>query len=200
MPNKSPIYAPLTLHVSGFASTDRHNIQHCPTSFNVVLQHLVKNACMLCVFKQHNSYWTVLLHIYMCFRIWSICSCFMVLYVPILVAFDDEHCWEPYMAHGNFSSSDISYQLGTIVTFACSPGFVLEQGSATIECIGPSNPHWNDSEPVCKGNFQSLSFVCTMHSTIFANISCQLPFWKFQPTLPLKPTLSSRIQQGYNSF
>uniref|UniRef100_A0A674MG87 Seizure related 6 homolog like 2 n=1 Tax=Takifugu rubripes TaxID=31033 RepID=A0A674MG87_TAKRU len=65
-------------------------------------------------------------------------------------AFDDEHCWEPYMPHGNFSSSDISYQLGTTVTFACSPGFVMEQGSGTIECIDPSNPHWNDSEPMCK--------------------------------------------------
>ncbi|CAF91802.1 unnamed protein product [Tetraodon nigroviridis] len=75
--------------------------------------------------------------------------------IPLLFAlryeaFDDEHCWEPYMPHGNFSSSDISYQLGTTVTFSCSPGFVMEQGSATIECIDPSNPHWNDSEPVCK--------------------------------------------------
>lgn len=68
-----------------------------------------------------------------------------------LSAFDDEHCWEPYMPHGNFSSSDITYQLGTTVTFACSPGFVMEQGSATIECVDPSNPHWNDSEPVCRG-------------------------------------------------
>lgn len=56
------------------------------------------------------------------------------------------------MAHGNFSSSDITYQLGTTVTFSCSPGFVMEQGSGTIECIDPSNPHWNDSEPVCRGN------------------------------------------------
>lgn len=71
---------------------------------------------------------------------------------PLRQAFDDEHCWEPYMAHGNFSSSDITYQLGTTVTFSCSPGFVMEQGSGTIECIDPSNPHWNDSEPVCRGN------------------------------------------------
>lgn len=70
-----------------------------------------------------------------------------------VLAFDDEHCWEPYMPHGNFSSSDITYQLGTTVTFACSPGFVMDQGSGTIECVDPSNPHWNDSEPVCKGKF-----------------------------------------------
>lgn len=74
------------------------------------------------------------------------------------------------MPHGNFSSSDISYQLGTIVTFACSPGFVMEQGSGTIECIDPSNPHWNDSEPVCKGNPHSFSSGCRLHSTIFINI------------------------------
>lgn len=85
---------------------------------------------------------------------------------PFLLAFDDEHCWEPYMPHGNFSSSDISYQLGTTVTFACSPGFVMEQGSGTIECIDPSNPHWNDSEPVCKGNSHSFNFVCTVFPTI----------------------------------
>uniref|UniRef100_A0A8C4I7G1 Seizure related 6 homolog (mouse)-like 2 n=1 Tax=Dicentrarchus labrax TaxID=13489 RepID=A0A8C4I7G1_DICLA len=75
--------------------------------------------------------------------------------IPLLLAlryeaFDDEHCWEPYIPHGNFSSSDITYQLGTTVTFTCSPGFVMEQGSGTIECVDPSNPHWNDSEPVCK--------------------------------------------------
>lgn len=80
------------------------------------------------------------------------------------------------MPHGNFSSSDISYQLGTTVTFSCSPGFVMEQGSATIECIDPSNPHWNDSEPVCKGNFNSFWFGCTVHSTIFVNAYYQIPF------------------------
>ncbi|CAL9693871.1 unnamed protein product [Knipowitschia caucasica] len=75
--------------------------------------------------------------------------------IPLLLAlryeaFDDEHCWEPYMPHGNFTSSDLSFQLGTTVTFSCSPGFVMEQGSSAIECVDPSNPHWNDTEPVCK--------------------------------------------------
>lgn len=55
------------------------------------------------------------------------------------------------MPNGNFTSSDISYQLGTIVTFSCSPGFIMDPGSGTIECVDPNNPHWNDSEPVCKG-------------------------------------------------
>lgn len=77
----------------------------------------------------------------------------------VFEAFDDEHCWEPYMPHGNFSSSDISYQLGTIVTFSCSPGFVMEQGSGTIECVDPGNPHWNDSEPVCRGKLNMLAVV-----------------------------------------
>ncbi|KAK7939743.1 hypothetical protein WMY93_003069 [Mugilogobius chulae] len=75
--------------------------------------------------------------------------------IPLLLAlryeaFDDEHCWEPYMPHGNFTSSDLTFQLGTTVSFTCSPGFVMEQGSSAIECVDPSNPHWNDTEPVCK--------------------------------------------------
>lgn len=76
---------------------------------------------------------------------------FFCLFVFCFPAFDDEHCWEPFMPHGNFSSSDITFQLGTTVTFTCSPGYVMEQGSGTIECVDPGNPHWNDSEPVCRG-------------------------------------------------
>uniref|UniRef100_A0A8C7UV11 Seizure related 6 homolog (mouse)-like 2 n=1 Tax=Oncorhynchus mykiss TaxID=8022 RepID=A0A8C7UV11_ONCMY len=56
----------------------------------------------------------------------------------------------PYLPHGNFSSSDITFPLGTTVIFSCSPGFVMEQGSGVIECVDPSDPHWNESEPVCK--------------------------------------------------
>uniref|UniRef100_A0A6Q2Z757 Seizure 6-like protein 2 n=1 Tax=Esox lucius TaxID=8010 RepID=A0A6Q2Z757_ESOLU len=75
--------------------------------------------------------------------------------IPLLLslryeAFDGEHCYEPYLHHGNFSSSDITFPLGTIVTFSCSPGFVMDQGSGVIECVDSSDPHWNESEPVCK--------------------------------------------------
>lgn len=68
-----------------------------------------------------------------------------------LPAYDGEHCYEPYLPHGNFSSSDITFPLGTVVTFSCSPGFIMEQGSGVMECVDPSEPHWNESEPVCKG-------------------------------------------------
>nr|XP_046209138.1 seizure protein 6 homolog isoform X3 [Oncorhynchus gorbuscha] len=76
-------------------------------------------------------------------------------FIPLLLAlryeaFDGEHCYEPYLPHGNFSSSDITFPLGTTVTFSCSPGFVMEQGSGVIECVDPRDPHWNESEPVCK--------------------------------------------------
>ncbi|KAG7266422.1 hypothetical protein CRUP_001987 [Coryphaenoides rupestris] len=47
-------------------------------------------------------------------------------------------------------SSDITFQLGTVVTFACSPGFLMEQGSGSIECVDPSDPRWNETEPVCR--------------------------------------------------
>jgi len=71
--------------------------------------------------------------------------------ITSLSAFDGEHCYEPYLPHGNFSSSDITFPLGTIVTFSCSPGFVMEQGSGVMECVDPNDPHWNESEPVCRG-------------------------------------------------
>ncbi|XP_065136858.1 seizure protein 6 homolog isoform X2 [Paramisgurnus dabryanus] len=75
--------------------------------------------------------------------------------IPLLLAlryeaYDGEHCYEPYLPHGNFSSSDITFPLGTVVTFSCSPGFVMEQGSGVMECVDPSEPHWNESEPVCR--------------------------------------------------
>ncbi|XP_069044464.1 seizure protein 6 homolog isoform X2 [Lepisosteus oculatus] len=75
--------------------------------------------------------------------------------IPLLLAlryeaFDAEHCYEPFLLHGNFSTTDLSYQVGTRVTFSCSPGFLMEQGSGVIECIDPSEPRWNESEPVCK--------------------------------------------------
>uniref|UniRef100_A0A8C2D9G7 Seizure related 6 homolog (mouse)-like 2 n=1 Tax=Cyprinus carpio TaxID=7962 RepID=A0A8C2D9G7_CYPCA len=75
--------------------------------------------------------------------------------IPLLLAlryeaFDGEHCYEPYLPHGNFSSSDITFPLGTVVTFSCSPGFIMEQGSGVMECVDPNDPHWNESEPVCR--------------------------------------------------
>ncbi|KAI1884670.1 hypothetical protein AGOR_G00228810 [Albula goreensis] len=75
--------------------------------------------------------------------------------VPLLLvlryeAYDGDHCYEPFLAHGNYSSSDITFSLGTVVSFSCSPGFIMEQGSGVIECIDPRDPHWNESEPVCR--------------------------------------------------
>lgn len=172
----SLIYASLILLVSSFASFDKHNAQHCHSQPHYTFIRVLEYGQYV-----HVSWFSD---------------------VPILLAFDDEHCWEPYMPHGNFSSSDISYQLGTTVTFACSPGFIMEQGSGTIECIDPSNPHWNNSEPVCKGNFHSFSFGCTVHSTIFANVYYEIPFEltrKLQPTLLLNSALPSGFQQGDRS-
>ncbi|XP_069100213.1 seizure 6-like protein 2 [Pleurodeles waltl] len=75
--------------------------------------------------------------------------------VPLLLslryeAFDEDRCYGPFLAHGNFTTSDLQYHVGTLVEFACSPGYMLEQGPSVIECIDSSNPHWNDSEPICK--------------------------------------------------
>ncbi|KAJ8245873.1 hypothetical protein GJAV_G00261220 [Gymnothorax javanicus] len=75
--------------------------------------------------------------------------------IPLLLAlryeaFDGEHCYEPFLPHGNFSSTDLTFPLGSVVYFSCSPGFVMEQGSGVIECVDPSDPHWNESEPTCR--------------------------------------------------
>lgn len=75
--------------------------------------------------------------------------------IPLLLAlryevFDADHCYEPFLAHGNFTTSDLSYSLGSVVEFGCVSGYVMEQGSGVIECVDPSDPHWNESEPVCK--------------------------------------------------
>ncbi|XP_061458970.1 seizure 6-like protein isoform X2 [Rhineura floridana] len=65
-------------------------------------------------------------------------------------AFEKGHCYEPYIQNGNFTASDPTYNLGTIVEFSCEPGHSLEQGPAVIECINVRDPYWNDTEPMCR--------------------------------------------------
>ncbi|KAL7990098.1 hypothetical protein Chor_012764, partial [Crotalus horridus] len=79
-------------------------------------------------------------------------------------AFDEDRCYEPFLAHGNFSTSDPLYRTGTIVEFACSAGYMLEQGPPAIECIDSRDPRWNESEPTCKGNHSSSQ---TLRSIFF---------------------------------
>uniref|UniRef100_A0A4W2F595 Seizure 6-like protein n=1 Tax=Bos indicus x Bos taurus TaxID=30522 RepID=A0A4W2F595_BOBOX len=65
-------------------------------------------------------------------------------------AFEKGHCYEPYIQNGNFTTSDPTYNIGTIVEFTCDPGHSLEQGPAIIECINVRDPYWNDTEPLCR--------------------------------------------------
>ncbi|XP_069040329.1 seizure protein 6 homolog isoform X2 [Lepisosteus oculatus] len=65
-------------------------------------------------------------------------------------AFAPGHCYEPFVKYGNFTSSDVNYPVGTVVEFACDPGYTLEQGSIIIECVDPNNPQWNETEPACR--------------------------------------------------
>uniref|UniRef100_A0AAR2JXA8 Seizure related 6 homolog a n=1 Tax=Pygocentrus nattereri TaxID=42514 RepID=A0AAR2JXA8_PYGNA len=65
-------------------------------------------------------------------------------------AFAEGTCYKPFVKYGNFSSSDLSYGVGTVVEFSCEPGYTLEQGSVTIECVDPDNPQWNETEPACR--------------------------------------------------
>uniref|UniRef100_A0A8C4WJ03 Seizure related 6 homolog like n=1 Tax=Gopherus evgoodei TaxID=1825980 RepID=A0A8C4WJ03_9SAUR len=64
--------------------------------------------------------------------------------------FERGHCYEPYIQNGNFTTSDPTYNLGTMVEFTCDPGHSLEQGPAIIECINVRDPYWNDTEPLCR--------------------------------------------------
>lgn len=65
-------------------------------------------------------------------------------------AFAAGHCYEPFVKYGNFTTTDSTYAVGTVVEFTCDPGYTLEQGSVIIECMDPSNPQWNETEPTCR--------------------------------------------------
>ncbi|XP_068441686.1 seizure protein 6 isoform X2 [Clinocottus analis] len=65
-------------------------------------------------------------------------------------AFAAGHCYEPFVKYGNLTSSDNTWAIGAVVEFACDPGYTLEQGSVTIECVDPKNPQWNETEPACR--------------------------------------------------
>lgn len=71
-------------------------------------------------------------------------------FAPVPAAFEQGHCYEPFVKYGNFTASDSRYPVGTTVEFSCDPGYTLEQGS-TIECVDPSDPQWNETEPACRG-------------------------------------------------
>ncbi|KAB0370038.1 hypothetical protein FD755_018000, partial [Muntiacus reevesi] len=79
-------------------------------------------------------------------------------------AFEKGHCYEPYIQNGNFTTSDPTYNIGTIVEFTCDPGHSLEQGPAIIECINVRDPYWNDTEPLCRGDLNlSNSDILTIY-------------------------------------
>uniref|UniRef100_A0A8C2BFN5 Seizure related 6 homolog (mouse)-like n=1 Tax=Cyprinus carpio TaxID=7962 RepID=A0A8C2BFN5_CYPCA len=61
-------------------------------------------------------------------------------------AFEKGHCYEPYIQNGNFSTTDPTYGVGTVVQFTCDPGHSLEQGPPVIECINTRDPYWNDTD------------------------------------------------------
>ncbi|CAJ1065935.1 seizure protein 6 homolog isoform X2 [Xyrichtys novacula] len=65
-------------------------------------------------------------------------------------AFAPGHCYEPFVKYGNLTSTDSTWAVGTVVEFTCDPGYTLEQGSVTIECMDPNNPQWNETEPACR--------------------------------------------------
>ena len=78
------------------------------------------------------------------------------------LAFEEDRCFAPFLAHGNVTTTDPEYRPGALATFSCLPGYALEPPGPpnAIECVDPTEPHWNDTEPACKGEsstFQSPS-------------------------------------------
>lgn len=69
------------------------------------------------------------------------------------LAFEEDRCFPPFLAHGNVTTTDPEYRPGTLATFSCLPGYALEPPGPpnAIECVDPTEPHWNDTEPACKG-------------------------------------------------
>ncbi|XP_053313031.1 seizure protein 6 homolog isoform X2 [Spea bombifrons] len=65
-------------------------------------------------------------------------------------AYEQGHCFEPFVKYGNFTSSDLSFAVGTVVEFTCDAGYTLEQGSTIIECQDSADPQWNETEPACR--------------------------------------------------
>ncbi|XP_072273668.1 seizure protein 6 homolog [Pyxicephalus adspersus] len=65
-------------------------------------------------------------------------------------AYEQGHCYEPFVKYGNFTSSDPAFAVGTVVEFTCDPGYTLEQGSTIIECQDSGDPQWNETEPACR--------------------------------------------------
>ncbi|KAM4795461.1 seizure protein 6 homolog [Rhinophrynus dorsalis] len=65
-------------------------------------------------------------------------------------AYEQGHCYEPFVKYGNFTSSDPSFAVGTVVEFTCDAGYTLEQGSTIIECQDSGDPQWNETEPACR--------------------------------------------------
>lgn len=89
----------------------------------------------------------------------GLCLCQSCPSVPF-PAFEKGHCYEPHLQNGNFTTSDATYNLGTIVEFTCDPGHTLEQGPAVIQCINLRDPYWNDTEPLCRGGSGQGEGLC----------------------------------------
>ncbi|KAJ8275911.1 hypothetical protein COCON_G00076630 [Conger conger] len=82
--------------------------------------------------------------------LWAWSPCLVLWASGLHSSFARGNCYEPFVKYGNFTSSDSTYSVGTVVEFTCDPGYTLEQGSVIIECMDPENPQWNETEPACR--------------------------------------------------
>ena len=81
------------------------------------------------------------------------------------LAFEEDRCFAPFLAHGNVTTTDPEYRPGAMATFSCLPGYALEPPGPpnAIECVDPTEPHWNDTEPACKGEPSTSSGHPSVH-------------------------------------
>uniref|UniRef100_A0A8C2A4T5 Seizure 6-like protein 2 n=1 Tax=Cyprinus carpio TaxID=7962 RepID=A0A8C2A4T5_CYPCA len=129
--------------------------------------------------------------------------------IPLLLAlryeaFDGEHCYEPYLPHGNFSSSDITFPLGTLVTFSCSPGFIMEQERFRVVSGGSEVTIQFQSDPDDSTFILSQGFLIH-YREVEPNDTCPaLPQIEFgwssssHPSLVRGSVLTYQCQPGYD--
>lgn len=126
-------------------------------------------------------------------------------------AFAAGHCYQPFVKYGNLTSSDATWAVGAVVEFACRPGYTLEQGSITIECVDAANPQWNETEPACRGPYRQCADFRVLALAVEARRRRALlqpcaaarpaspPAWCCRPTGP-KPTTEARTASGGSTW
>lgn len=128
---------PLYLH--GFDQTEKYWQQQQTASFwedlhFIKILHFNNMHCWFCLICESSSSWQLSKHCAMC-----------------LAAKLREACFDPgNVMNGTRMGND--YKLGSMVTFHCEAGYLL-QGYSTLTCVmgNSKRPEWDRTKPSCQG-------------------------------------------------